>query len=63
MFGTYKCFVFLADGKHISQIEVCESASEAMKRAEAWRTLGHIAEAYFEVADFERGEIYHYPLK
>jgi hypothetical protein len=62
MFHSYKCIVFLADGKHISQAEVCESASEAMTRAEAWTTLGHIARAYLEVVDVDRGEIYDYPL-
>lgn len=62
MFHSYKCIVFLADGKHISQVEACESASEAMTRAEAWVTLGHIARAYLEVVDTTRGEIYDYPL-
>jgi hypothetical protein len=62
MFHSYKCIVFLADGKHISQVEECESASEAMTRAEAWTTLGHIARAYLEVIDTKRCEVYDYPL-
>lgn len=63
MIHQFQCIVYLADGKHISQVEPCDSASEAMERASAWRTLGHIAEAYLQVADLERLEIYHYPLK
>lgn len=63
MLSSYKCIVFLADGKRISQVEVCESASEAMARASAWRNLGHIAEAFHEIIDLGRGEIHHYPLK
>lgn len=62
MTHQFKCIVYLADGKHISQVEPCESASEAMERAKAWRTLGHKAEAYLEVIDLERLEIHHYPL-
>jgi hypothetical protein len=56
------CLVYLADGKHISQVERCESAAEAKSRAEAWRAVGHIAEAYREVVDTKRGEIHYYPL-
>ena len=63
MTNQFVCIVFLADGKHISQTEVCDTASEAMERAEKWCALGHIAQAYLEVVDLERLEIYHFPLK
>ena len=62
MIANYVCIVYLADGKHVSQFEYCESAAEARSRAEAWRAVGHIAKAYREVVDVKRGEIHHYPL-
>ena len=58
----FQCIVYLADGLHVSQVEPCETASEAMERAAAWTRLGHKAEAYLMVVDCEKGEIYHYPL-
>jgi hypothetical protein len=62
MTTNYVCIVYLADGKHISQVERCESATEAKSRAKAWRAVGHIAKAYREVVDAKRCEIHHYPL-
>jgi hypothetical protein len=62
MIANYACIVYLADGKHISQVEHCESATEARSRAEAWRAVGHIAKAYRLVIDTKRCEIHHYPL-
>ncbi len=62
MTTNYACIVYLADGKHISQVERCESADEAKSRAKAWRTVGHIAKAYHEVVDTKRCEIHYYPL-
>jgi hypothetical protein len=62
MTTNYVCIVYLADGKHISQIERCESATEARSRAEAWCAVGHNAKAYREVINIKRCEIYHYPL-
>lgn len=59
----FQCIVYLADGLHVSQVEPCEAATEAMERAATWTRLGHKAEAYLMVVDYERGEIYHYPLK
>ncbi len=58
----FTCIVFLADGKHISQTEVCDTASEAIERAAKWRAVGHIAQAYLEVFDLDKLEIYHFPL-
>jgi hypothetical protein len=58
----FTCVVFLADGKHISQTEVCATASEAMDRAAKWRAVGHIAQAYIEVDDLDKLERYHFPL-
>lgn len=58
----FTCVVFLADGKHISQTEVCNNASEAMERAEKWRAVGHIAQAYLEAIDLDNLEIHHFPL-
>jgi hypothetical protein len=58
----FTCVVFLADGKHISQTEVCDTASEAMERAAKWRAVGHIAQAYLEAFDLDNLEIYHFPL-
>ena len=56
------CVVFLADGNHISQNEICDSASEAMDRAAKWRDLGHKAQAYLEAYDLDTLEMYHFPL-
>ena len=58
----FTCVVFLADSKHISQTEVCDTASEAMERAAKWRAVGHIAQAYLEVLNLDLLEIYHFPL-
>lgn len=58
----FTCVVFLADGKHISQTEVCDTASEAIERAAKWRAVGHIAQAYLEVLNLDLLEIYHFPL-
>lgn len=58
----FVCVVFLADGKHISQNEVCNTASEAMERAAKWRAVGHKAQAYLEAFDFDTLEMYHFPL-
>ena len=60
---TFICSVFLADGKHISQTEVCGTASEAMARATAWRKNGHKAQAYLQVIDLDTLEIKHLPLE
>ena len=46
MINQFTCIVYLADGKHISQIENCDTASEAIERAAKWRALGHKAQAY-----------------
>lgn len=62
MANNYVCIVFLADGKHVSQVERCENATEARSRAEAWRAVGHIAQAYREVVNLAKSEVYHYPL-
>ena len=59
---TFECVVFLADGKHISQTEVCETADEALARAAAWRSVGHIAHAYVVRVDLAKLEVYHTPL-
>lgn len=58
----YQCIVFLADGKHVSQVEPCETASEAIERARAWRKVGHIARAYLMAANMTTLELYHFPL-
>ena len=58
----FVCIVFLADGKHVSQNEVCDTASEATERATKWRALGHKAQAYLEVFDLNTLEIHHFPL-
>ena len=58
----YSCIVLLADGKHISQYEICKTAKEAIERAEKWRAVGHIARAYLIVVDPKKMEVYDYPL-
>lgn len=63
MLSQFQCIVYLADGLHISQIEPCETASEAMERAAAWVCLGEKAEAYLTIVNCEKLEIYRYPLK
>lgn len=62
MVHQFLCVVFLADGKHISQNEVCDTASEAISRASAWREVGHQAQAYLQAVDLTCNEIYHFPL-
>ena len=42
----YVCVVYLSDGKTIVLSEHCDTAIEAVERADAWRKLGHIANAY-----------------
>lgn len=63
MIRQFICVVFIADGKHISQTEVCDTASEAMERAEKWCAVGNIARAYLEVIDLDNLEIHHFPLE
>lgn len=58
----YQCTVYLADGKHISQNEVCATPAIAMSRAKAWRAVGHKATAYKVVLDYLVGEMRMYPL-
>lgn len=59
---SFQTVTFFADGKHINTIEVCETAKEAIERAEAWTKLGHIAKAVIVVADLVHHEIDTYPL-
>lgn len=58
----YQCTVYLADGKHISQNEVCATPAIAMSRAKAWRAVGHKATAYKVVLDYLVGEMRTYLL-
>lgn len=59
---SFQTIVFLADGAHISQVEPCETAKEAITRAEAWTVLGHKAVAVLQVADLDTLELNTYPL-
>lgn len=63
MIYSFQCTVYLADGKHISQNEPCDTAKEAVTRAEAWRALGAIAEAHVTVVCVETGEFIIIPLQ
>ena len=56
------CMIFLADGKHASNTEFCDTASEAIERAAKWRAFGHIARAYLQVIDLKRLEVHYFPL-
>ena len=58
----YQCTVYLADGQHISQNEICENATEAIERAKAWRAVGHKATAHKVVINYWVGEMLMYPL-
>lgn len=58
----FQCTVYLADGKHISQNEVCATPAEARERAKAWRAVGHKATAHKVVIDYWAGEMRMYPL-
>ena len=62
MLHQFLCVVFLADGKHISQNEVCDSATEAMERAKEWNSIGHQAQAFLQAIDVDNREIYNFPL-
>lgn len=59
---SFNCVVYLADGKHISQNEPCETAKEAIERCEAWRKLGHKADAFVIAVDPKTGEFDHFAL-
>lgn len=59
---SFQTIVFLADGVHISQVEPCETAKEAIERAEAWIFLGHKAMAVLQVANLDTLELDTYPL-
>ena len=41
----YFCETYIADGKHVSACEPCESAEEAVLRAKKWNALGTKARA------------------
>ena len=58
----FQCTVYLADGVHVSQNEICETAQEAIERANAWTKLGHKAIAHKVVIDYWCGEVRYYPL-
>ena len=58
----YSCIVLLADGKHISQYEICKTAKEAIERAEKWRAVGHNAYAQMIVCDLKTKDIYSFRL-
>lgn len=62
MKNQFVCIVFLADNKHISHTELCDTASEAIERATKWRSVGHNAQAYREELDLANLEIRHFPL-
>lgn len=59
---AYQCLVYLADGLHVSQVETCPTKDEAVARAEAWRAVGHKAQAFLVAVDMVAGEIRHTPL-
>ncbi len=59
---SYVCITYIADGKTISAVETCDTANEAIERAEKWRAIRTKANAYRVVVDYETLEIYHYPL-
>ena len=61
-YTQFQCIKFLADGKHIDAVEDCETAKEAIERAEKWRAVGHIAMACLTVVDTKAMEVYNYPL-
>lgn len=62
IYTAFQCIVYLADGKHVSQVEDCATALEAIERAAKWRDLGHIARAYHTVANTRTLELHHFPL-
>lgn len=62
MITSFICVVYLADGKHISQVEPCETAEEAIQRSEHWRALGHISTAYQNDLDCVNLEVHSFPL-
>ncbi len=59
---SYQVITFFADGRHINTIEVFDTAQEAIKRAEAWIALGHLAKAMIVMVDSVHHEINTYPL-
>ncbi len=61
-YTAFQCVVYLADGKRISQVETCETAREAIDRADAWTALGAKATALLMVVNLETADVRHYPL-
>lgn len=58
----FVCVVFLADGKTISQYEVCDTAAEAVERAAKWRAVGGKAQAYRNALNLDTLKVHSFPL-
>ena len=56
------CAAYLENDKSVYHREVCNSASEALEKANKWREQGYKAQAYLHAIDTETYEIYVFPL-
>ena len=59
---SFQAITFFADGKHINTIEVCDTAKEAIIRAEQWAQVGHISKAVLVVANLITHSVETYEL-
>jgi hypothetical protein len=59
---AYQVHTYIADGKTISSIETCDTANEAIARAEKWRAIRTKATAYKVVLDLTTYNLDRIPL-
>ena len=59
---AYQVHTYIADGKTISSIETCDTANEAIARAEKWRAVRSKATAYKVVINLTTYDIDRIPL-
>ena len=59
---AYHVHTYIADGKTISSVETCNTANEAIARAEKWRAVRSKATAYKVVINLTTYDIDRIPL-
>ena len=59
---AYQVHTYIADGKTISSIETCNTANEAIARAEKWRAVRTQATAYRVEINLDSYELNRIPL-
>lgn len=59
---AYQVHTYISDGKTISSIETCDTANEAIARAEKWRAVRTKATAYRVEINLDSYELNRIPL-